>query len=35
MTWNMAKNNEKRRKCDKHTVGYGIWRETLKNLKNE
>ena len=35
MTWNMVKNNEKRGKCDTHTVGHGIWRETLKNLKNE
>ena len=35
MTWNRAKNTEKRAKCETHTVGPGIWRETVKNVKYE
>ena len=34
-TWIMVKNTEKRAKCEIHTVVPGIWRETLKNVKNE
>ena len=30
MMWNMASNTEKREKWEKHTVGPGLWRETLK-----
>ena len=26
---------EKRGKCDTHTVGPGIWQETVKNMKYE
>ena len=33
--WNMARNTEKRVKFEKHMVGTGIWRETLKNEKND
>ena len=32
------KNDEitkRREKCEMHTVGPGIWRETLKNVENE
>ena len=35
MMWNMASNTEKREKWEKHTVGPGLWRETLKKLENE
>ena len=35
MTWNMARNTEKREKCEKHTVVPEIWQEILKNVKNE
>ena len=31
----MARNTEKRGKCEMHTLGPGIWRETLKNVENE
>ena len=35
MTWNIAKNTEKRGKWDTNTVGPRIWLETLKNVENE
>ena len=35
MTLNMARNTEKRAKCEMHTVGPGIWQDTLKYVKNE
>ena len=31
----MARNTEKRGKCELHTLGPGTWRETLKNVENE
>ena len=31
----MAKNTEKFGKCEMHTGGPGIWRETLKKVENE
>ena len=34
-TWNMAKNTEKHVKCEMHTVGHGIWQETMKKMENE
>ena len=34
-TWNMARNTQKRGNWEMHTVGPGVWRETLKNMKNE
>ena len=27
LTWNMARNSEKREKLEIHTVGTGIWQE--------
>ena len=33
--WNMARNIEKREKLETHIIGCGIWREIVKNLKNE
>jgi hypothetical protein len=30
-----GKETDKEEKCEKHLVGPGIWRETLKNVKNE
>ena len=30
----MGRNTEKREKWVTHTVGPGIWRETLKNVEN-
>ena len=33
-TWNMARNTENEQN-GKHTVGCGIWRETVNNVKNE
>ena len=32
-TWNMARNTEKRAKWETHSVGSGIWLETVKNVK--
>ena len=32
---NMARNTEKRVKFEKHIVGPEIWREPVKNVKNE
>jgi hypothetical protein len=32
-TWNMARNS-KNVQNEKHTAGPGIWRETVKNVKN-
>ena len=32
---NMARNTEKREKFEIHIVGPEIWRETVKNMKNE
>ena len=35
-TWNIARKLKKKTvKGDTNTVGYGIWRETLKNMENE
>ena len=36
MTWNMARNTEKREKSEIYTLGPGIWRENCKtrNLRN-
>ena len=34
-TWNMARNIEKRKKLETHIIGHGIWREIVKNVKNE
>ena len=31
----MVRNAQKRRKREMHTVGPGIWRETLKIMENE
>ena len=31
----MARNIEKREKLETHIIGCGIWREIVKNLKNE
>jgi hypothetical protein len=31
----MLRNTEKRGKCEKKSVSLGIWREILKNVKNE
>ena len=33
--WKMARNTEKRGKCELHTLGPGTWRETLKKVENE
>ena len=30
-----GENTENHEKCETHTVGQGIWRETIKNVKNE
>ena len=27
--WNIARNSEKREKCEIHTVGSGVWQETF------
>ena len=35
LTWNMARNTENHGKRETHTVGSEIWREKLKNIKNE
>ena len=35
MTWNMARNTEKREKFKMHTVGPGILKKKLKNVDNE
>ena len=35
MTWNMARNTEKREKREMHTEGPGILRENSKNEQNE
>jgi hypothetical protein len=35
MIWNLGENTEKHKKIEMHTVGPGIWRETVKNVKNE
>ena len=32
---NIARNTEKRVKFEKHIVGPEIWREPVKNMKNE
>jgi hypothetical protein len=34
-TWNMARNTEKHAKLETHTIGPQIWREILKNVKND
>jgi len=34
-TSNMVRNAQKRGKREMHTVGPGIWRETLKIMENE
>jgi hypothetical protein len=34
-TWNKARNTEKREKLEKHIVGPGLWRETLKHLEKK
>ena len=33
--WNMARNTEKRGKCEIYTSGPGTQRETTKNVENE
>ena len=33
--WNMARNTEKCVKFETHIVGHEIWREQVKNMKNE
>ena len=33
--WNMARNTEKHAKWETNTVRHRIWRETVKNMKNE
>ena len=33
MTWNMARNTEKREKCETHSVGPEIWRERVEYVK--
>ena len=30
-----GKKTDKEEKCEKYLVGSGIWRETVKNVKNE
>ena len=35
MKWNMASNTEQSGKWEIYTLGRGLWRETLKNVKNE
>ena len=31
LTWNMARNTQKRGKWEMHTVGYGIWQKNCKS----
>ena len=35
LTWNMARNTQKRGKLEIHTLGPGIWHYTVKNVKNK